>query len=523
MVGDLADEYCRTDTYTGSERSEVNVTINTDRNTLKWREFVNPNTPIPTGVNQNPGNGACTGYNQGAVPAGWSNDDDAGLFEGARYNDNGIYRPAVNGRMRGNAPNFCPVCYNQMKTVMDPYHDYTFSRSYAGDFTGDGKTDVVIFNSNSLALYQSVGTEVEPLWIATGEIPLWDDFKPNDHFYVGDFNGDGRDDLFVFNAVDWSMPYFALLRSTGSGFECIRRFDRELPGWDDMKKNDRFYIADFDADGDDDVFVFNGLDWSMSYLEMLRSTGSNLTYVRRYDRNLPGWGEMRKNDRFYVADINNDNREELFIFNGYDWSMGYLQLLGSNGSSLYHIRRYDRELPGWDDMKKHDRFYVADFNNDGKDDLYVFNGLDWSMEYLQMLRGTGTSMSNTRRYDGTVPGWDGLAPHDKFYVADINGDKRDDLYVFNTSDWATEYLGVLRSYGTSLNGGWQSNWIGSWNLGSVDRLLVGNFNGGAGWDDIFIRNNNWFGLLRSHSYSVHLTAIHPKWIHRHKYHSSGWW
>ena len=525
MVGNLADEYCRAGEYTGGEPARVNVTINTNRNTLKWREFVNPSTPIPTGINPNPGSGICTDWTEGVQPAGWSNSDDAGLFEGAMYRDNGIYRPVISCRMRSNWPPFCPVCYDQMKESMDPFHEYTYHESYVGDFTGDGLDDVVIHNDNSLALYHSVGTELEPLWIATGKIPVWDDFKPGDRFYVGDFNGDGMDDLFVFNIKDWAIPYFAMLKSNGAGFDCVRRFDLKLPGWDDMKANDLFFPGDFNGDGMDDIYVFNGRDWRVGYLEMLRSTGNDLKYVRRYDKNLPGWGEMRRNDKFYVANIDGDkkNMEDLYIFNGDDWSIGYLQLLGSKGTYMYHIRRYDEELPGWDDMKRHDQFFVGDFNNDGTDDLYVFNGHDWSMSYLEMLRSTGNAMAYTRRYDGDVPGWDGLARHDQFFVADINGDKRKDLYVYNHNDWATEYLGILRSSGNSLSGGWQDGWIGSWNLGAADLFLVGNFNGGSGWDDLFIRNDNWFGLLRSSRYSLSLNAIYPKWIHRHNYHNLGHW
>jgi hypothetical protein len=523
MVGGLADEYCRDGTYTGSEPSEVNVTKNTKRSSLKWREFVNPSTPIATGINPSPGNGTCTGYTEGAIPAGWSNDSDAGLFEGGKYDDDGISRPVVNCRMRGNVPAYCPICYNQIKTNLDPFHEHTYQSSYAGDFTGDGRADVVIHNANSLALYQSVGTELEPLWVATGEIPLWDDFKPGDRFFVANFDNDKDDDLYVVNFTDWAIPYFAMLRSTGTGFECIRRFDLELPGWDDMRPNDQFYVADFDGDGREDIYVFNGRDWSMGYLEMLRSTGTNLSFVRRYDDNLPGWGRMEDHDEFYVGDINADRREDLYIFNGRDWAVGYLQLLGSNGTSLSHIRRYDEELPGWDDMRRHDQFFVADFNADGNDDLYVFNGSDWSQEYLQMLRSNGTSMSNTRRFDGTVPGWDGLAEHDRFFVADVNGDDRDDLYIYNSSDWATQYLGTIQSTGTNLTESWQDDWIGSWNLGSPDKFLVGNFNGGSGFDDLMVRNNDWFGLLRSQALSVRLEAIYPNWIHRHRYHNLGWW
>jgi len=528
MVGNLADEYCGNGTYTGGEPNRVNLTINTNRNTLKWRDFVAPGTPIPTGENAAQGSG-CANYNQGTRPADWSNSDDAGLFEGGIWNstryDNGIYHPVVNCRMNGNTPPFCPVCYDKMKGSMDPYHEYDYSKSYVGDFTGDGLDDVVIHNDNSLALYQSGSAQLEPLWILTGELPGWDDFMAGDQFYVGDFNGDGMDDLYVFNYSDWAYPYLGMLRSNGKGFECVRLYGPQLPNWGDMKSHDQFFVGDFSGDGKDDLYVFNGQDFSVGYLEMLRSTGTSLSYVRRYDDNLPGWGKMKQHDLFFVGEFNNDsdNKEDLYLFNGQDWSMAYLQMLSSTGTALQHVRRYDGELPGWDDMKKNDQFYVADFDGDGRKDIYVFNGKDWSTEYLEMLRSTGNALSYVRRFDGDVPGWGGFAPNDQFYVANLDGDSDEDLYVYNKSDWSTEYLGVIRSSGNNLSASYQADWIGSWNLGNPDLLLVGDFAGTAHWGDLFIRNDNWFGLLRSYQNSVGLTAIYPKWIHRHKYHRLGWW
>ncbi|MDQ3175369.1 MAG: M64 family metallo-endopeptidase [Acidobacteriota bacterium] len=512
LIGDLGDEYTGTANYTFGEPGRVNLTINTNRATLKWRNFVDPATALPTTTATD------TSQEAGLFAGGMSAASGANVRYGL-----GLFRPVSNCRMNGNTPAYCPVCYNQLQESLDQFHDYTFNEAYTGDFNGDGRHDLVLHNSNSLALYTSNGSRLVPAWIATGEIPLWDDFMPGDKFFVGDFNKDGKDDLFVVNFSDWAMPYFALLRSTGSGFECIRRFDRELPGWDDMKPNDQFFVADFDGDERDDIYVFNGRDWSVGYLEMLRSNGNDLTFVRRFDDTLPGWDSMKRNDQFYVADINDDHREELYVFNARDWSVGYLEMLSSTGSNLSFVRRYDEELPGWDDMKPNDQFFVADFDGNGADDLYVFNGRDWSMEYLEMLRSNNSSLSNVRRFDDNVPGWDGLAPNDKFFVADINGDKRGDLYAYNANDWVTEYLGVLQSNGTNLSGGWQDDWINSWNLGRNDKFLVANFNGGAGWDDLFVRNSDWFGALQSYNTSVGLTAIDPKWIHNHRYHSLGWW
>jgi len=89
-LGGFCDEYCATDkTYTGGEPGCVDNTINTNRATLKWTRFVDPTTPIPTGV------GKCADYTQGTRPADWDDNQSVGLFEGAGTVTQGISRPVI--------------------------------------------------------------------------------------------------------------------------------------------------------------------------------------------------------------------------------------------------------------------------------------------------------------------------------------------------------------------------------------------------------------------------------------------
>jgi IgA Peptidase M64/FG-GAP-like repeat len=510
LIGNLGDEYTGTANYTGTEPSNVNLTTNTNRTTLKWRQFVAPGTAVPTPATF------------GGDPVEDAGDFAGGTTGGTRFSS-GIFRPSLNSRMNSNTPEFDSIGYDQMRRVAGQRQDHRYRNVYAGRFTGRTGADVVLHQENSLYLYTGQWDTLAPTWVRTMPDPVWDAYRPGDRFLVGDFDGDGKQDLFVYNFTDWSMPYFAMLRSTGAGFVGVRRFDRELPGWGDMRAHDQFLVADVDGDGRDDILVFNGEDWSVGYLLILRSTGNDLQFVRRYDDELPGWGAMRRNDRFHVADFNGDGRDDLYVTNLTDWSVGYLLMLRSSGASFDFVRRFDQELPGWDDMKPGDQFFVADFDGDRRADLYVFNGRDWSMPYLEMLRSTGSDLRFMRRFDRDVPGWGEMRTNDQWFVADVNGDGRGDLYVYNATDWATEYLGTLRSSGTSLDGGWQEDWIGSWNLGRNDRFVVANFNGGVNWDDMLVFNDGWFGLLRSLSNQVSLTAIYPEWIHNHRFQVSGWW
>jgi hypothetical protein len=209
-AGGLADEYCQPGTFTGGEPGAVNVTANSNRTTLKWRQYVDPSTPVPTGINPNPGNGICTGWNQGPQPADWDGSQSAGLFEGAQYVDSGKYRPVINCRMRGNSPPYCPVCYTEMKSKHHLASGHSFAHVYTGDFSGDGKDDILIHNGNSILVYRSDGTRFELVFSAVERVPGSWQFQPGDQFYIGDFNGDGKDEVVVYNSTNWAMEYLGL-------------------------------------------------------------------------------------------------------------------------------------------------------------------------------------------------------------------------------------------------------------------------------------------------------------------------
>lgn len=75
-----------------------------------------------------------------------------------------------------------------------------------------------------------------------------------------------------------------------------------------------------------------------------------------------------------------------------------------------------------------------------------------------------------KRYDGSMPGWQ-MRPNDKHYVADFDGDGKEDLFVYNYSDWSKEYLGTMVSSGASLTCSWKEDWVGEWNLGAVNSAV----------------------------------------------------
>ena len=116
--------------------------------------------------------GGGSGYTAGTPPAGWDDQDDAGLFEGAHTWETGIYRPAVNCRMRHNADAFCPPCYTEMK---EKHHNATgrrFRTVVAGRFTSSSRSEFFGIDERGVSLYRANGTRWEHVRTTAGIIPV---------------------------------------------------------------------------------------------------------------------------------------------------------------------------------------------------------------------------------------------------------------------------------------------------------------------------------------------------------------
>ena len=130
-----------------------------------------------------------------------------------------------------------------------------------GDFNGDGKDDMLIYDTASLEsrVYVSSGSEfLSPSVWFTGHNGM-------DGWYCGDFNGDGRTDLARTHFENGTV----VLLSTGTAFAFAGVWTPALPqagGW---------LVADYNGDGMDDLL--RGKD-DVAGTEVFLSTGAAFQY-----------------------------------------------------------------------------------------------------------------------------------------------------------------------------------------------------------------------------------------------------
>ena len=108
--GYLADEYIGNVAYndiypSGIEPMEPNITRETDRTKIKWKDLLTPNVPMPT---------TAAAENAASV---------VGAFEGGGYMKEGIFRPQLECWMGSLNPNakLCKVCQRATQRMIDYY------------------------------------------------------------------------------------------------------------------------------------------------------------------------------------------------------------------------------------------------------------------------------------------------------------------------------------------------------------------------------------------------------------------
>jgi hypothetical protein len=208
--------------------------------------------------------------------------------------------------------------------------------------------------------------------------------------FVGDFNGDGRDDILVMANTSGSAVVYL---SNANGFSAGVLWTAHATN------GGRWVVGDFNGDGRDDILRRRN---SGGGAEVLLSHGSGFGQ--------PGLWTLHafQADGWYAGDFNADGRTDILRSTT---SKGGAEVLLSSGSGF-------GQPASWTTAAHNGRWWVGDFNGDGIDDLGRATRVDGGAE---MLLSRGTKFMSP--YVHTSYGHSGYG----WFVGDFNGDRIDDL------------------------------------------------------------------------------------------------
>jgi archaellum component FlaF (FlaF/FlaG flagellin family) len=256
----------------------------------------------------------------------------------------------------------------------------------------------------------------------------------SDGWYIGDFNGDGRDDIF---RVVPGVSGADVFTSNGTQFLHWGSWTMAGPG------SDGWHVGDFNGDGKDDIFrVIVGVSGADVFL----STGTS------FNRSGSWTGAGYGSDGWHVGDFNGDGRDDIFrVVPGTSGA----DVFTSNGTQFLHWGSWTVAGHG------SDGWYVGDFNGDGRDDIFRYlPGVSGADVFLS----TGASFNRSGSWTGAGHGADG------WYVGDFNGDGRDDIFRYLPGASGAD---VFLSNGTKFvyAGSWTGAGHGSdgWHVGDFNR------------------------------------------------------
>ncbi len=173
----------------------------------------------------------------------------------------------------------------------------------SGDVNGDGKKDIIDISRNTdnspvISWFPSTSTATTASVSdpqsggVTLPAPSWN----VDHlkWTVGDFNGDGKDDLFVVSGSATDPPVMYILLSNGSGFNAPQLVKQPNPAYWQWPRLE-FLAGDFNGDGKADLFACSGssTDPPVLYIFLAGASGSLNNPTLVYQPNPAYWQWLR--------------------------------------------------------------------------------------------------------------------------------------------------------------------------------------------------------------------------------------
>jgi hypothetical protein len=293
----------------------------------------------------------------------------------------------------------------------------TLETPYAGDFNGDGRTDIITFTRQNPS---AIGDVYVALSEGTrfGANTKWHDWfaiTTDETVVIGDYNGDGKDDIATWLGKTSKQVYVALSKGTGMDPESV------WLGSIGADPSDVLLSGDANADGKRDLICFARKQGKV-YVAL--SDGTKFATPTVWHN----FFAVSTYERPRVADANGDGRADIVTFaTDSPTAQGDVYVATSDGSQFVDAGGLPNSSTKWHDwfaVQSSEEVRIGDLNGDAKDDFFTFLPLPWGQAYS--VNSLGTSMAPNVLWPQIVI----YDAKDKAFVGDVNGDGRADIIIF---------------------------------------------------------------------------------------------
>ena len=365
-------------------------------------------------------------------------------------------------------------------------------RALAGHFTADAAeqgAEIFIRNDDNAALL----VHRQAQWLVGRHHADWIggwNLGNNDRELVGDFDGDGRDEIYI-RSNNWA----GVLEWRTSRFASVTVQHDWIDGWN-LGTDNWEHVGDFDGDGIDEIYIR-----SPRWAGVLELSGGALRLRNIQHDRIDDWRLGADNQEF-VGRFTTPDRDEIAIRSP-EW-IGLLQY-DDDADELRLASIQHDWVDGWN-MGPADRHVVGDFDGDGLDEIYIRSAgwaglLKWQSGRFRVVWMTAGPIPHD---DGNPDHAQPLTGDDRSYPGRFFTD-RDGIIHRDASG-----LSLLRYDGTALvkDRRLSSSLGGRWNLGADDQFVLGDFHRTGtdpvdtgkhyiidGVTDIFIHNGWGTGMV----------------------------
>ncbi len=259
------------------------------------------------------------------------------------------------------------------------FEDWIFSSSdriLNGDLDNDGKDELLIIQVNSsnvckASMYAFDNGVWIKIWSNNGNnaIGEWS-IKSFDKFLLGDFDGDGKQELQCLQLTNGSNNWATTLKFVNGIWQRVwsnNGISSFIGGWG-LKSFDEFVVGNYDLDNRDEILCWQKTDISNSWANVIHYDNNtwNMGWSNFGNDKIGEW-TIKASDVFKSGDLNGDNKDDLLCTqNGgtNDWitfltpnTPTWSRLWSNNGSPNVGIYPYRSNL------------IIGNFDTDSRDEI----------------------------------------------------------------------------------------------------------------------------------------------------------